>query len=321
MIVVAGSAFCGLVMGHEICGAVVELGHSVPPDTGLALGDVVLVYPWRGCASCEVCRSGQSQLCENNRGTTTEIGQGPNGGGYGSYVAVPEWGLLVKLPRNIPPQWGAMLPCSALTAYSAILRMRPNLDMAISVRGSAHLLVVGCGGLGLWVVSLVKHVLQLPNVKVVCADTQQAKLDTATQMGADVTILVNSQASDDDTATAITASGKRRIDGAVDFVGLPKTTRSAFKSLHNGGIVVIVGLSGGAIPVSLPIMISKTATISGVRVTSIARLRELVKKLSDSGPTEVIPPTEVIQLSGVNEALVNMRNGTLKGRYIIQHQH
>src|SRR5471030_1488437 len=41
-----------LAMGHETVGEVVALG---PEATGVAIGDVRLIYPWIGCGKCAVC--------------------------------------------------------------------------------------------------------------------------------------------------------------------------------------------------------------------------------------------------------------------------
>ena len=172
-------------MGHEICGVITELGKNVGDVTSLKVGDAVIVMSFRGCAECEACTTGNTNLCANNMSGTTDIGQGHHSGGYGNFVPVPEIELCVKLPPCIPPEIGCLLPCSALTAYNAIMTSRVSLDRAARIRGVSNLLVIGCGGLAFWVIVLLKHVLCNRTVKVICADRQKEKLEQAAQHGAD----------------------------------------------------------------------------------------------------------------------------------------
>ena len=316
----AGDKYKGIILGHEICGEVLELGKEVPSQCHVRPGDTVIVYPWRGCQNCEACREGESQLCENNEGGSTEIGQGAFGGGYGSYVVVPEWELAIRLPKNVDPVIGCLLPCSGLTAYSAILKTRPALDLAVRIRGFANLLVIGAGGLGLWVITLVKSVFCDQNVRIICADSREEKLKVANRMGADDALLWKKDTTVDELVDLTTMSGYNKLDAAIDFVGTPRTTMAAFKSMHTGGAIVAIGFGGGELPVSIPTLISKSISLHGVRVASLHTLKDLVELISVQNP-ERYPPTEIITLKEVNDMLDRMRKGTLKGRSIIKYVH
>lgn len=50
-----------LVLGHEACGDVVEVGKNV----NLKLGDKVVINPGLVCRSCKYCLRGQENLCRN----------------------------------------------------------------------------------------------------------------------------------------------------------------------------------------------------------------------------------------------------------------
>ena len=56
------------------------LGASVSSGSGLSVGDRVVVFAWIGCDDCDVCRAGQSPLCEKG-GVLTDIGVGVAPGG------------------------------------------------------------------------------------------------------------------------------------------------------------------------------------------------------------------------------------------------
>jgi propanol-preferring alcohol dehydrogenase len=57
----------GVVPGHEIMGTIQALGKDVPADSGLSVGDQVIIFPWRGCRNCAVC-----EVTENVKGNVQE---------------------------------------------------------------------------------------------------------------------------------------------------------------------------------------------------------------------------------------------------------
>ena len=61
---VGGRRVPPLIMGHEFCGTIVELGT----DTGgLALGERVFVMSTEACGKCEACLAGTESLCRAGR--------------------------------------------------------------------------------------------------------------------------------------------------------------------------------------------------------------------------------------------------------------
>lgn len=271
-----------------------------------------------GCRQCELCNGGSSHCCESNNSGTTDIGQGLISGGYASYVAVPEAQFCIKLPKVIRPEIGCMLPCSALSAYGAILKAKPTLDIAIRMRGVANLLVIGLGGLGMWTVVIMKYVLCDKNVKVICADAKKHKLDMAAELGADDVTQWQMDKSTSELVASTTVNGYNKIDAAIDFVGSPRTIDIAFNSLYKGGSIVLLGLTGGSFILSLPDLVSKSVSIQGSRVGNIQHLRQLVDLLAVQD-IQNYPAIEIINLDDINEVLDRLRHGDVKGRAIIKH--
>ena len=69
-----GDAFEGIVLGHEICGVIAEIGKAAEGSTSMRVGDKVIVYPWKACRQCEACTQGHCNLCEDDVCGTSEIG-------------------------------------------------------------------------------------------------------------------------------------------------------------------------------------------------------------------------------------------------------
>jgi D-arabinose 1-dehydrogenase-like Zn-dependent alcohol dehydrogenase len=80
-----------LVMGHEFCGVIEEVGKDVH---NFKKGERVLVPFSQGDGICEYCRNGQSHVCAN-----PTIPGFSYWGGYGRYVGIPNADLnLVPMP-------------------------------------------------------------------------------------------------------------------------------------------------------------------------------------------------------------------------------
>ena len=83
-----------MVIGHEFCGVVEEVGADV---TRWKKGDRVIVPFSGGEGACEWCRTGHHNVCD-----TPIIPGLVYGGGYGRYSSVPYADVnLVRLPEHV----------------------------------------------------------------------------------------------------------------------------------------------------------------------------------------------------------------------------
>jgi propanol-preferring alcohol dehydrogenase len=101
-----------LIPGHEIVGAVAELGDGV---TRFRRGDRVGV-PWLGwtCGVCRFCRSGRENLCDRARFTGYTID-----GGYADFT-VADARYCFPLPAGYDDVHAAPLLCAGLIGYRAL---------------------------------------------------------------------------------------------------------------------------------------------------------------------------------------------------------
>ena len=105
-----------LAMGHEIVGRVVKLG---PEATGVAVGDLRIVFPWVGCGRCDRCLAEEDNMCAQGKA----LGIYQNGG-YATHVLAMEPRHLVD-PGTVDPALAATYACSGITVYSAIKKIMP----------------------------------------------------------------------------------------------------------------------------------------------------------------------------------------------------
>ena len=87
------------IIGHEMCGDVVEVGRSV---TLVKVGDYVAAESHITCGHCFQCRTGQAHVCRNYRILGVD-----RDGSFAEYVALPE-NVLWNTSSSIPPQYASV---------------------------------------------------------------------------------------------------------------------------------------------------------------------------------------------------------------------
>lgn len=282
-----------ITMGHEIAGAVVAAG---PEAKGVRPGDGYVAYPWIGCGTCAVCRSGNEQLCNDAR--TLGIRQP---GGYADHVIVPHPRYLYPL-GSVSPQTAAPYACSGLTTYAALKRV------GAATYTAQPILILGAGGLGLMCVKLLKA---LGGKGAIVVELDAKKREAALAAGA----LAAIDPRFDKPGRAIRAAAGGPVAAAIDLVGSSETAQLGTDVLTRGGKYVIVGLMGGELTLSLPLLPIRSITIEGMLVGTLAEFRE-VMDLVASGRVEPMPLIER-PLTRVNETLEDLRAGRIYGRAML----
>ncbi len=281
------------VLGHEIAGEVVALG---PEAKGVSLGERRVAYPWIGCGACAVCRRGHEELCARPRQLGINVP-----GGFADHVLVPHPRYLFAF-GSVPEELACTYACSGLTAYSALKKVAP-LD------GDDPLLVIGAGGVGLAGVRLAKRVT---GVAPIVADIDEAKRAAAFSAGAEATI---DPAAADAARNLVKATGGG-VAAAIDFVGAEATAKFGFEVLRKGGVLVVVGLFGGAFQTPLPMLPLRAVAIQGSYVGTLAEMAELMA-LVRAGSVEAIPLSPR-PLAEAEATLNELKGGRIVGRAILK---
>lgn len=295
-----------------------SVGSNVPSDCHVKPGDVVIVYPWVGCGQCETCSSGSTYLCEEI-GSHIKNASEPNSFALSHYLVVQEWQNLVKLPKEIPKDIGCMLPYWALRVYAAILEAKPSFEQAVLIRGFANLLVIGCNNLELWCIAFLKNVFCDKNVKVICAESDQASLNLAIESGADDSVLWKEGASVEEIVDATTMNGYNKMDVVIDLVGDATAFAVAFLTLHNGGTILELGTRVQQVDLPLALLIEKSVTVKAVKAGSRYILKQLVDLLAIQRVTLSIP-VESYSIEDLSLARESLDKGEVKGHAIVRYE-
>ncbi|GAB2530008.1 alcohol dehydrogenase catalytic domain-containing protein [Paramicrobacterium agarici] len=155
-----------VVPGHEVVGTVVESAPGAPEA-----GTRVVVFIPVSCGECKACLEHQNNRCYNLEG----LMGWQFDGGFAEYMDVPPQ-CLIPVPDDIPSDVAVLaLDTFGTAAHALRLGARTQPD------GIQKLLVIGCGPLGLGVVS-VALAMGIPTVHA--WDPNESRLELAQKLGA-----------------------------------------------------------------------------------------------------------------------------------------
>lgn len=157
----------GTVLGHEICGEIVETGSAV---TTVKPGDRVVLNPNDYCGTCNYCKNNLPNFCENIRAMGIDVD-----GGFAEFVKTSE-----KTVHKISPA----LP-ARIAAFAEPLACLLNGFQKIRVMPGESAVVIGAGTIGLMFVQMMKAAGAYP---IIVSDLNERKRELAKKCGADITV-------------------------------------------------------------------------------------------------------------------------------------
>jgi len=207
-----------LVMGHEFCGTIAEIGSAVKD---WQVGARVVSNSLVPCGKCVRCERGDTHLCASR-----QIFGMHRPGAFAEYVNVPAR-CLIPWPENLPAEAAALAEPMANGIH--VVRVSKHLPANI-------VLVIGAGPIGLF----CQQALQvLRGAKVYVADLSPERLAVAKKLGA---VRVINPREEDVTKIILEATGGEGADLSVDAVGSGLTKRTSLDAIRPGGATVWIGL-------------------------------------------------------------------------------
>ncbi|NEU30912.1 galactitol-1-phosphate 5-dehydrogenase [bacterium LRH843] len=274
-----------LVMGHEFCGHIVEIGPNVDK---FSIGQKAIINPLIACGECDRCLKGTENLCDSR-----QILGIHRPGAFADYVAVPATSVYVIKDE--------------LSSYSAALAE----PLACTVRGVrraiashpfSNVLIYGAGAIGL----LSGFVAQtLGANKVIMADINDERLETVKNSGIDY--VINSKTTDVE-AEIKRITGNKGVDIIIDAAGFLPTRSQAMKIVNSGGIILNIGLGINETPLPINDQIRSEITIMGTFSYTKQDFKDAIQlleegKITHEGWSEVRP------LEAGQDAFTELVNG------------
>ncbi|WP_054258814.1 galactitol-1-phosphate 5-dehydrogenase [Propionispora sp. 2/2-37] len=215
---ISGARKYPLILGHEFCGEIAEVGTKV---TGLAVGDRVAVAPLIPCGTCEYCRGGNFGLCEQYN----IIGTGSDGA-FAEYTKVPARHIL-PLPDSLDYETAAGIE-PATIGYHGVAKS--------GIAAGDTAVVMGCGPIGQLTLQWAKL---FGAARVIAVDIFPEKLELAKTLGAD--IVVNARECDPVQRIKEITGGGAQV--ALETAGSKITQEQAILAVKKHGKVVFLGIS------------------------------------------------------------------------------
>jgi L-iditol 2-dehydrogenase len=228
-----------LVLGHEFCGEVAEVGNQV---AGFKPGDPVVVYPLIGCGQCRFCRSRQENICPDRKVYGLDFH-----GGLAEYVSVPGH-CLFQMPGEMSFLEGSLVEPLA----NAIHVMEKCGDVA----GQTGV-VIGAGPIGLlsfW------EARQLGADKLAIVDINPRRLETIMDLGPDLVIDASKQ---EPVRTILDWTHGQGVDFSIDAVGSSVCRSNSVGCTAMGGTVVWIGLEEDLCEIDSRAVVTREVQIRG----------------------------------------------------------
>lgn len=234
----------GRSLGHEAVGTVVETGSGVED---IREGDRVLVSCISACGRCAYCRMGLQSQCLNGGGWI--LGHLVDGT-QAEYVRTPFADTsLYKLPESLTDEQVLFLSDILPTGFEIGV-------LNGGVKPGDTVVVVGAGPVGLAAIATAK--LYGPG-RIVAVDLADSRLESARNLGADVTINSSSGSPVEQIMEMTDGLGANVV---MEAVGVPETFELCTELVRPGGHVANIGVHGQPATLHLETLWIKSITIT-----------------------------------------------------------
>jgi alcohol dehydrogenase len=282
-----------LVVGAEAAGVIAAVGPSV---TSLHPGDPVVMYGALTCGTCEACREGRDNLCENVGGI-----MGFHVDGFArDLVTMPER-LVIKAPVGVAMRDLACAPIAFATVEHMLFdnaKLQPGELILVHAAGS---------GIGTAAIRMAKAI----GCTVITTVGDDAKAEKAKALGADHVINYRTDRFEH-VVRKITA--KKGVDVVFEHTGA-ETFNGSLLALKRGGRLVTCGAtSGPSTTLNLMQLFQQQYKIFGSFGASMKNIRTALAKMAD-GLMPVID-TEV-PLAEFERGLARLEGRQVFGKVIV----
>jgi (R,R)-butanediol dehydrogenase / meso-butanediol dehydrogenase / diacetyl reductase len=241
----------GTVPGHELSGRVGAVGAGV---TDWSAGDRVTVLPFAQCGECELCRSGNEQVCPHAIANGVGLGTG-RPGGYAERVVV-DAAMLFALPAVLDERAAALAEPTAVAVHAVAKAQLTAGDRVV---------VLGAGPIGV-ITALVLRARGFEDVMLVSRNA--ARASAAQGLGLATIALDDAHA----------AAGAAAV---FECAGTSAAANLALELVGPLGRVILVGIAPDGLTIPATAIVFKEAEIRGALVYRRTEFAEAIAMLAD----------------------------------------
>lgn len=269
------------IIGHELTGEVAALGDGVQ---GWREGEEVAVMPLAPCGTCEFCRAGNTQHCQN--GLNSSYGLGMNPGGFAQFMRVKP-SMLYRIPAGLD------LKTAALTEPWAVGRH------GVAMLGTGGpVLIMGAGPIGLMCIYALRE-RGVNNIFV--SEPDPARAERAKRAGARV---IDPAREKPLTVVIKEAGGPPQT--VLDCAGTETSMMEAINMVRPAGTVLMLGINMGKVSILPIICFGKEISIKFSFGYTAAEFSAALSALAANALDPAVLISAVIPLADLNLAFQSL---------------
>ena len=282
-----------LIVGAEAAGEIVAVG---PDISGFKIGDPVVMYGALTCGTCQACRDGRDNLCENVGGI-----MGFHVDGFARDLLNLPARLVIPVPKGVSMRDAACAPI----AFSTVEHML--FDNAKLQPGETILVHAGGSGIGTVAIKMAKAL----GCTVITTVGDDEKAEKARALGADYVI---NYRTDRFEGVVRKLTAKKGVDVVFEHVGA-ETFPGSLLSLKRGGRLVTCGsTSGPSTTLNLMQLFQQQYKIFGSFGASIRNIRDSLTKMAGG----MLPVIDMeVALADLERGLERMESRKVFGKVIV----
>jgi propanol-preferring alcohol dehydrogenase len=204
-----------VIPGHQVVGAIEKRGEGA--QRFAAGARVGIAWLHRTDGTCEYCRSGAENLCDNPMFTGYSVD-----GGYAEFVVAPE-DFVYAIPAGFPDEQAAPLLCAGIIGFRS-LRLS-------GIKAGGRLGFYGFGAAAHVAIQVARHW----GVEVFASTRDARHQKLALELGAEW-------------AGGTFDEAPKKLDAAIVFAPAGEIVPAALKALKKGGVLVLGGIHMSMIP-------------------------------------------------------------------------
>jgi propanol-preferring alcohol dehydrogenase len=271
-----------VVPGHQVVGVVKKAGNRV---TRFKPGDRVgIAWLHRTDGTCEYCRAGKENLCDNADFTGYTVD-----GGYAEYALAAEQ-FSYSIPEGFPDEQAAPLLCAGIIGFRS-LRLS-------GIERGGRLGFYGFGSAAHVAIQVARHW----DVKVYAATRDERHQKLAMELGAEW-------------AGGTVAEPPVKLDAAIIFAPAGEIIPAALKALKKGGTLALAGIHMSPTP---PLDYNLLYHERVVRSVANNTRQDGEDFLRIAAEIPIRTQVEVYPLRDANRALDHLKNDAIRGSAVLR---
>jgi L-iditol 2-dehydrogenase len=281
-----------VVMGHEYCGTVVQVGQEVA-DRWMVGERVVGELHTGACGVCELCRSGKPHICPHK----LALGSRYNGA-FAEYLALPAW-LAHRVPDGVSWEVAGVTEPFAIAAHCVVERGGLGGERSVLITGSATMGLMST----IWASRLGANPIIVSGTEL----DVDVRFPLALEVGASRVVNVQRE---DLAASVNDLTAGQGVDAWIECSGAGPAIVSGLELVKKTAKVVLIGLVGPeTIPIPWNTLLYKELDLVGCFSSPPSSWQKALAAEAEEAPKLRKLATHILPLEEWERGFASMKSG------------